>query len=225
MALKPVVYRHHTNRAYVILAVLLFVFLLFSVFVSFSAIGFTPLEIVLIAMASFLDADVNIPVATLKSKEPIVGLRQISWFGIDFLVPVYSYEETIVAVNFGGAIVPVFASAYLLITHLKILPQALLAIVVMSVLIHFMAFPVRGVGIVTPFFLPPVLSALLAILIGGGAAPVIAYTSGTLGSLIGADLMNLNRLDRLGASFVSIGGAGVFDGVFLTGLIAALLTL
>lgn len=223
--MRPIIYRHHTSRAYVVLAALLAAFLLFSIFVSFSAIGFTPLEIVLIALASFLGADVNIPVATLKSREPIVELRRVSWFGIELVVPLLSYEETVVAVNVGGAVVPLIASAYLLATHLHILPQALLAIVIMSLLIHLMAFPVKGVGIVTPFFLPPALSALIAIFIGGAQAPVVAYVSGTLGSLIGADLMNLNRLDRLGASFVSIGGAGVFDGVFLTGLIAALLTI
>jgi len=54
------------------------------------------------------------------------------------------------------------------------------------------------------------------------AAPVIAYVSGTLGTLIGADLLNLKRLGELGAPVASIGGAGTFDGVFLSGIIAAL---
>jgi uncharacterized membrane protein len=55
------------------------------------------------------------------------------------------------------------------------------------------------------------------------AAPVIAYISGTLGTLIGADLLNLRRLGELGAPVVSIGGAGTFDGVFLAGVLAAFL--
>jgi uncharacterized membrane protein len=47
--------------------------------------------------------------------------------------------------------------------------------------------------------------------------------SGTLGALIGADLTNLRGIGKLGAPMASIGGAGTFDGVFLTGIIAVLL--
>ena len=54
-------------------------------------------------------------------------------------------------------------------------------------------------------------------------APIIAYASGTLGTILGADLLNLHRIRELGAPLVSIGGAGTFDGVFLSGLIAAFL--
>ena len=35
--------------------------------------------------------------------------------------------------------------------------------------------------------------------------------------------MNLSEVARIGAPVVSIGGAGTFDGVFLTGIIAGLL--
>ena len=52
---------------------------------------------------------------------------------------------------------------------------------------------------------------------------IIVYVSGTLGTLIGADLLNLHRMADLGAPMASIGGAGTFDGIFLTGIIAALL--
>ena len=52
---------------------------------------------------------------------------------------------------------------------------------------------------------------------------VIAYVSGVLGTLIGADLTNLDRIANLGAPVASIGGAGIFDGVFLTGIVAVLL--
>jgi len=45
-----------------------------------------------------------------------------------------------------------------------------------------------------------------------------------MGTLIGTDLLNLNKLKRLGAQKVSIGGAGVFDGIYLTGIVAAFLS-
>jgi uncharacterized membrane protein len=40
---------------------------------------------------------------------------------------------------------------------------------------------------------------------------------------VGADLMNWRVMQSLGAQVVSIGGAGVFDGIFLVGIIAAFL--
>ena len=51
----------------------------------------------------------------------------------------------------------------------------------------------------------------------------VAYVSGSLGTLIGADLLNLGRIQGLGAPVMSIGGAGTFDGIFLTGVVAVLL--
>ena len=41
--------------------------------------------------------------------------------------------------------------------------------------------------------------------------------------MIGADLTNLDKVRGLGASVASIGGAGTFDGIFLTGILAVLL--
>jgi uncharacterized membrane protein len=52
---------------------------------------------------------------------------------------------------------------------------------------------------------------------------VLAYVGGTLGTLIGADVLNLGRIGGLGAPIVSVGGAGTFDGIFLTGILAVLL--
>jgi uncharacterized membrane protein len=77
-------------------------------------------------------------------------------------------------------------------------------------------------------FIPPLVAAiaawLLAALFGSSQhVDAIAYVSGVVGTLIGADLANLKKLDDLGAPVASIGGAGTFDGVFLTGIVAVLL--
>jgi uncharacterized membrane protein len=42
-----------------------------------------------------------------------------------------------------------------------------------------------------------------------------AYVGGTLGTLIGVDILNLRAISRLGTAIGSIGSAGTFDGVFL----------
>ena len=64
---------------------------------------------------------------------------------------------------------------------------------------------------------------MTAIVLAPGSAIVIAYVSGVLGALIGADLLNLPKIPKLGAPVASIGGAGTFDGVFLSGIIAVVL--
>jgi uncharacterized membrane protein len=79
------------------------------------------------------------------------------------------------------------------------------------------------VGIVTPALAAPVAAAIAATVVTIRAVAAVAYVCGTLGTLVGADLLNLKRMQDLGASTVSIGGAGTFDGIFLTGILAVLL--
>jgi uncharacterized membrane protein len=138
-------------------------------------------------------------------------------------------------VNVGGALIPVVISLYLLYESVVIsegyllFALALVGVAVVTVVTKLVARPVPGLGIATPFFIPPLaalLAALVLPLLAGGAAGapvIIAYVSGTLGTLIGADVMNLNHIAELGAPMASIGGAGTFDGIFLSGIIAALL--
>ena len=89
---------------------------------------------------------------------------------------------------------------------------------------HRLARPVPGVGIAIPLFVPPLVAAATGLLLAPDHAPALAYIAGTMGCLIGADLLNLHRLPGLGAPVASIGGAGTFDGIFFTGIIAVLLT-
>lgn len=73
-------------------------------------------------------------------------------------------------------------------------------------------------------FVPPIAAAVVATLLSWRRAAPLAYISGSLRTLIGADLLNLGRIQGLGTPIASIGGAGTFDGIFLTGILAVLLT-
>src|SRR6266545_2246474 len=88
---------------------------------------------------------------------------------------------------------------------------------------QLLARPVKGVGIVLPGLVPPVVAAITALAISEPLAPALAYVAGVLGTLVGADLLNLPRIRKLGAPVASIGGAGTFDGIFLSGLLAVLI--
>ena len=149
----------------------------------------------------------------------------VSFFGIVYRIPQVEYGETttMVAINVGGALIPTFVSFYLLWKLPSAILFALIGVAVVATTTHVVARSVKGVGIVTPAFVPPLVAAISAYLLPSGAPRVVAYVAGVLGTLIGADLSNLHVIPKLGAPVVSIGGAGTFDGVFLSGIIAVLL--
>lgn len=202
------------------------VFLLITVGeVAFQRIGFSSYEYILILAGTLVGSTINIPVARARGTEPRLEVDEVRVFGLYYRIPRIAQREvsTVVAVNVGGAVIPVLVSAYLLATHGGLLIDAATGSIVTTVLVHLMARKVKGVGIVTPALLPPIAAAVIAYLVSPGSPAVVAYVSGTVGALVGADLSNLQSITKLGAPMASIGGAGTFDGVFLTGLIAVIL--
>jgi uncharacterized membrane protein len=171
---------------------------------------------------SLLGSYINIPVAELPP-ERVLSNREITFFGMRYVIPeVQEWPGTIVAVNVGGALIPVLLSSYLLVKN-RLFVRGLAGVAVVALIVHLLAQPVEGVGISVPVFIPPLVAAAVALLFSPRAAPPLAYISGSLGTLIGADLLNLNKIHGLGAPVASIGGAGTFDGIFVTGILAVLL--
>ncbi|MGA7874465.1 MAG: DUF1614 domain-containing protein, partial [Desulfoferrobacter sp.] len=111
---------------------------------------------------------------------------------------------------------------YLVVKN-RIYVKALLGVVAVALIVHSLAYPVKGLGIAEPIFIPPAAATIVAIILSRKSTPALAYISGSLGTLIGADILNLGAIRGLGAPVASIGGAGTFDGIFLTGILAVLL--
>lgn len=206
---------------------------------AFSALGLNPLEglavSLLMLLASLAFSPVNVVVRELGSGVVRVEYRAgyVYYFGIP--IPVVSRvvveDKVYLAVNVGGAVIPVTASAVMLALASSAAPQAvpgiLAATLATSVVVYLAARPVPGVGIVVPSLLPPITAGLASAALLGSSPVVLpgAYIAGTLGSLLGADVFRLARdfrvlTTRFGARLISIGGAGVFDGVYLSGLVA-----
>lgn len=184
-------------------------------------LGVRPEDAMLVLLASLLGSVVNIPVARLRTS--VTQLRRVvTVFGMRYVIPVVRSGRTTIAVNVGGALVPTVLSAYL-IAHDRLGWLAFAAVVIVAVFTHAVARPVRGLGIAVPALLPGIFAAAVAILMHPAAVAGLAYVGGTLGTLIGADLLNLHKIRRLGAPVASIGGAGTFDGVFITGVVAVVL--
>ncbi|MEM3383307.1 MAG: DUF1614 domain-containing protein [Nitrososphaerales archaeon] len=192
---------------------------------AFKRIGFSPQLTMFILVATFAGSYINIPLFSVKTFSPTIKDEYVSFFGIDFRIPQIEYEEfsTIIALNIGGALIPTFVSIYLLLKMPSTILYVLTGIVIVALVTHLFAKPVKGLGIVTPAFIPPLTAAIVAYILPSNAPAIIAYTSGVLGTLIGADISNLHKIPRLGARIASIGGAGTFDGIFLSGIISVLL--
>jgi uncharacterized membrane protein len=205
----------------------LFILLIFLIEVgileyAYARLGIGRRHMFALLLLTLLGSYINIPVFSLPAEQVYSG-REITFFGMPYVIPyVTKWPRTIVAVNVGGALIPALLSAYLLVKH-ELYRQGLLAVVVVTVGVHLTARSVPGVGIAEPVFIPPVLAAAGGLLLSRSYAAPLAYIGGSLGTLIGADLMNMHKLQGLGAPIVSIGGAGTFDGIFLAGILSVLL--
>jgi uncharacterized membrane protein len=188
----------------------------------YTRLGISSGTALLLLFASLLGSYINIPVWEFSEREVRSG-QEVIFFGVHYVVPVVvEWPSTVVAVNVGGALIPTLLSLYLLFkNHLWI--RGIVTTALVAIIVHMLAYPVEGVGIAVPIFVPPLVTAIVAVLIAREHAAVLAYVGGSLGTLIGADLLNLGVVRGLGAPVASIGGAGTFDGIFLTGILAVLL--
>ena len=214
--------------AIVFFVILVFLFILIEINVinyAFVSLGLPP-ELAFTALfVSLIGSYINIPITRVAGGQPHPG-AVVNSFGVRYRVPVrYASDSTVVAINVGGAIVPLLISIYLLMKMPVIFVPALIGVAIVTSIVHRFARPIPGLGIATPMLIPPIVAAACGYLLGSSQhhRDAVAFISGVLGTLIGADLLNLRSLCDLGAPVASIGGAGTFDGIFLTGIVAVLL--
>jgi uncharacterized membrane protein len=189
---------------------------------AYMRLGVGPGTALLLLFGSLIGSYFNIPVTVLPGT-PVRSDEIVAFFGMRYVVPlVTSWPGTVLAVNVGGAVIPTLMSAYLVLRY-QLWLKAVLATAAIAFVIHSMATPVPGLGIAVPVFAPVVTTAILAFLLSREYAAPLAYIGGSMGTLLGADLLNLDKIGGLGAPVASIGGAGTFDGIFLTGILAVLL--
>ncbi len=189
----------------VIIPVLLIFNLLLLSEVVFEVIGFRFYQAVLMTAGALLGSFINIPLA--------------------------SVEGAVIAVNVGGCIIPVFVTLELVVRRRIPMYRALAAIAAVSIVSWYFSTPEPGLGITMPFYIAPTAGAAVGLVLARGCstAPGLAYAGGTMGTLLGADILNLvnpavrSSLTGTDPAVLAIGGAGIFDGIFVTGLIAVFL--
>lgn len=140
---------------------------------------------------------------------------------INIPIKTFMPQNISIAVNAGGAVIPAIMSIFL--ARIADLIDVVIGVSIMTIILNRFSHPVKGSGIRIHAFIPPFLASMVALLISPENAPLIAYISGTIGCLIGVDLVNLRKINEMGVKVISIGGAGTFDAIYLTGIISVLL--
>jgi uncharacterized membrane protein len=189
--------------------------------IAFDKLGLSAESASLLFVTILLGSLANIPLFSLKADIPEKNIPAVQFTGL------YRFQlfpgRIVVAVNVGGCVVPVAFCAYLWLHNPLNISTVLLAVAAVTVVSYLATRQLPGIGLGMPIFLAPLIAAIVSLYLDPDMAASLAYISGTLGVLIGADFLHLKDIRGMGTPFASIGGAGSFDGVFLTGVVAALL--
>lgn len=180
---------------------------------------------ILIVIGMFVGGMINIPVHRITRQEDVFEYP-FAAYGFGYGRPGWRRyrRNTVIAVNVGGCVIPVLVAAYEF-AHLDpaFWMPALVATAINVGICYALARPVPGVGITIPGLVPGLVAAIVALLIASGDAAPVAFIAGVAGPLIGADFLHLKEVTGTATGMASIGGAGTFDGIVLSGVIAAYL--
>ncbi|GAB6177246.1 hypothetical protein JCM16814_21370 [Desulfobaculum senezii] len=212
---------------------LIFFFILIQVglvTVAFTKIGLTPGQALLILIATLFGSGINMPFfRTGRTVRVPVGPRRLFMDSRGYMQASpqeMELQDQVVAVNFGGCIIPCLLSL-MVVGQIGVSFGLGLAVAGVVAVCYAVARPMPGRGIGIPMLVPPLVAALCAIIFAPeGQSAHVAYVAGSIGTLLGADVLHLwdrRMLDKLDAPLLSIGGAGTFDGIFVTGIVAVLL--
>lgn len=191
--------------------------------IAFEKLGLSQHSAILLLFSSLFGSAINLPLFTVRAEAAPLDQVPARLRGLLQQAMKEFKGYTLITVNVGGGLIPVMFSLYLLTHNPLPFGQVLIAVALVSTVCFAFSRPVAGIGIGMPIFIAPIAAALAAIMINSEQSAPLAYVCGTLGVLIGADLLRLGNIRRMGVPIASIGGAGTFDGIFLTGIVAVLL--
>lgn len=177
-----------------------------------------------------LTSGIEIPVARKRMRKP--GYRIES---VNLLEEIYSVElerdfsdkkrffNTTIMLNLGGFLIPLAAALYLGIMRPN-LASVEICIITIAV-IYIMTTFRDGIGLVLPGYIG-VVPLALSILLAPGDVAAATFTAGVCGILIGlcAALSSINT-EQQGSPMISLGGAGSFQAIYMTMVLAALVSL
>ncbi|MEI7856066.1 MAG: DUF1614 domain-containing protein [Methanomicrobiales archaeon] len=214
-----------------LIIILIPLFLLGMIGAAFTKLGFSWISAIIVVLLMLFGSSVNIPLYRIKRDMVRISPETTAVFGSDSPWQADPVWETLVSINLGGAVLPVCISLYLLYQAMSITSTALLGsvgvgILIVALITFFATRPVPGVGLAVPLLIPALTALLMGMLLFGGAgisATVVAFVSGTIGTLLGGNIAQLYRVRDLEVPEMSIGGTGTFSAIFICCILPALI--
>lgn len=187
-----------------------------------------PAAAILLAIGILLGGALNLPVRRFIRTEEMLA-DPFAILGLPGLWPRVQrvQRETILAVNVGGCVIPtglaLYEAGHVVAAGAGPAVGLGLAVLVNTVVCYWVARPMKGIGIAMPGLVPPIVAVLAALVLVPDERVPVAFVAGVLGPLLGADVMHLRDIPHISTGVASIGGAGTFDGIVLSGIVAAYL--
>lgn len=191
--------------------------------IAFDKLGLSPRTAFLLLFGSLFGSGVNIPLFSMAAEPVPEEAIPPVLRGLLRQAHLRFTGRTIIAANLGGCLIPMVLSVYLMLHHDLDFLRTVAGIAVVTTVSYWASRPIPGIGIGMPILLAPLTAAAISLLLLPESSAPLAYISGTLGVLIGADVLRLKDIRKMGTPLASIGGAGTFDGIFVTGIVAVLL--
>lgn len=202
-----------------------------------------PLDIAgLVLVAALVASAINVPLWNMPTQRYVIT-DPLATLGLAGLLPHLETRRkaTVVAVNVGGCLIPLALAVYQVVRlatasawqtapvegapapNVQGAFVALVLAMALNIIVCWkLTRVVPGVGITVPGIVPGILAAAAALLLSADVAPAVTLVAGTLGPLVGADLLHLRDLKEKPVGLQSFGGAGTFDAVLFTLILSAL---
>lgn len=182
------------------------------------------------------------------SKDAFTALTGNGWIFLYYIaavlvleavnIPIYRNKENdVIGMNVGGALIPAtmaLVMAGLLLMEMDI-GSWMLSVVVVTLLsitvAHFTSEYIPGVGVISYCITLPIFVAIMieVVMLGLNSSAVdtlqirmmLGFCASTVGAIVGCDVFKLPDIanDRRRDGQMSMGGAGIFDNVFTTGIL------
>lgn len=183
-----------------------------------------------ISFLSLFSSPFNLVLKEVKKEAIAIEEDVVFFFGFPIFIPRISRRNmnTLVAINLGGALIPVGVSLFLMYELQGYSIYFIINILIVTIISKFFSRVIRGIGVIMHPIIPSVFSVITSYVLFYKfhfLIPLSAYIGSILGTLIGADLLNLRKIiNEARPQIISIGGMGTFDGIFVSGIISVFIS-
>ena len=189
-----------------------------------------PIALFILTAAMLLLSFVEVPIYNIRTKKPELSDEKKELLSEFYSVPLADEMEggdklvfnTSITLNLGGFILPIILAAYVAFNNPSFAGLETMLIIIMAT--HLLSEIKTGIGVVIPNYIG-LLPIPFALILDPGNAATVVLVAGVFGILIGTitSLFNINE-NTDGTPSINLGGVGSFKAVYVTVLIAALLT-